>query len=72
MTPREIVRRALEFQRPPRMPVWLPSLGVSDDAGIGATDPGAKRFMYECFSRRSEKVYGSRLPEPNPPQERTT
>jgi uroporphyrinogen decarboxylase len=33
MTSKEIVRRALHFQRPPRLPALMGSLGVSDVAG---------------------------------------
>lgn len=39
-----------------------------DDIGIGVTDPGTKPYMYEVFSRWSEKVYGEPLPEPKIPK----
>lgn len=39
-----------------------------DDVGIGVTDPGTKPYMYEVFSRWSEKLYGERLPEPRTPE----
>jgi hypothetical protein len=35
-----------------------------DDAAIGVTDPGIKRYMYEVFSAYSEQLYGQPLPEP--------
>ena len=34
-----------------------------DNEAIGVSDLGVKRFMYECFSRYSEKLYGQPLPE---------
>ena len=34
-----------------------------DNRAIGVEDPEIKRFMYECFSRYSEKIYGQPLPE---------
>lgn len=34
MTPKEIVRRAVHRQKPPRLPVSAPALGVNDFAGI--------------------------------------
>ncbi|MFC1716083.1 uroporphyrinogen decarboxylase family protein [Candidatus Poribacteria bacterium] len=34
-----------------------------DSEAIGVTDLGIKRYMYECFSRRSEELYGQPLPE---------
>ena len=34
-----------------------------DNEAIGVADMGIKRFMYECFSRRSEELYGQPLPE---------
>ncbi|MFW6146443.1 MAG: uroporphyrinogen decarboxylase family protein [Planctomycetota bacterium] len=33
-----------------------------DNAAIGVTDPATKPFMYACFSRWSEKLYGTPLP----------
>ena len=33
-----------------------------DNRAIGVTNPDIKRFMYECFSRHSEKLYGEPLP----------
>ncbi len=33
-----------------------------DNAAIGVIDPQTKPFMYECFSRWSEKLYGAPLP----------
>ena len=38
MEPREIVRRAIEFDCPPRIPVRFASLGVDDTFSVG---PGA-------------------------------
>ncbi len=34
-----------------------------DNEAIGVSDLGIKRFMYECFSRHSEELYGQPLPE---------
>ena len=34
-----------------------------DNEAIGVADQGIKRYMYECFSRRSEELYGQPLPE---------
>ena len=34
-----------------------------DNRAIGVTNPDIKRFMYECFSRHSEELYGEPLPE---------
>jgi hypothetical protein len=34
------------------------------DEAIGVRDPSIKMYMYEAFSRWSEKLYGSPLPEP--------
>ena len=34
MTPREIVKRAIHYQRPPRLPVIMGALGVCDTAGV--------------------------------------
>jgi len=39
-----------------------------DDVGIGVRDPGTKLYMYQQFSRWSEKLYGQPLPEPIVPQ----
>jgi hypothetical protein len=39
-----------------------------DDAGIGVRDPGMKQYMYERFSRWSEKLYGQPLPPPKIPK----
>ena len=36
-----------------------------DDAAIGVTDEGVKAYMYDTFSRWSEKVYGMPLPPRN-------
>ena len=33
-----------------------------DDEGIGVKDPGIKAFMYDTFSKWSEKLYGEPLP----------
>jgi hypothetical protein len=38
-----------------------------DDAGIGVTDRGIKRFMYDEFSRCSQTLYGQPLPPPSAP-----
>ena len=34
-----------------------------DDDAIGVSDPAIKRYMYNAFSRHSERLYGERLPE---------
>ncbi len=39
MTSREIVQRAIHFQRPPRLPVVFELLGRSDTAGVGPEPP---------------------------------
>jgi len=41
MTSREIVRRALRFERPPRLPVSFGALGCSDFAGLPVLDDPA-------------------------------
>jgi hypothetical protein len=38
-----------------------------DDVGIGVKDPTLRRFIYDEFSKWSEKLYGQPLPEPQPP-----
>jgi hypothetical protein len=40
-----------------------------DPAGIGVNDPDIKLYMYDCFSRYSEEIYGQPLPPPRVPQE---
>ncbi len=66
-------RRKIEADAEALMQHWASPEGgfffsdYGDDAGIGVTDAGAKGFMYECFSRLSEKMYGNRLPEPRVP-----
>jgi hypothetical protein len=37
------------------------------DAAIGVKDPGIKRFMYDEFSRHSQRLYGEALPQPASP-----
>lgn len=32
------------------------------DAAIGVKDPGIKRYMYDCFSAGSQRLYGTPLP----------
>ena len=39
MTPREIVKKAIHWQRPPRLPVSMSSLGVNDRIGIPVKAP---------------------------------
>ncbi len=39
MTSREIVRRAIHFQRPPRLPVLMGCFGVDDAGGVGCRAP---------------------------------
>ncbi len=34
-----------------------------DGDAIGVSDPAIKRYMYNAFSRHSERLYGERLPE---------
>jgi len=39
MTSKEILKKAINFQRPPRLPVLLGALGVSDSAGLWSRQP---------------------------------
>jgi len=47
MTSREIVQRAIRFLRPPRLPVQMGSLGVSDTAWLPVKRPAAFRPVCE-------------------------
>lgn len=67
-------RKQIEEDAEKLMTYWAdPSGGFifsdyGDDVGIGVTDPGTKPYMYEVFSRWSEKLYGQPLPEPRMPE----
>jgi len=56
------------------MRCWASPLGgfvfsdYGDSEAIGVNDPQIKFYMYEQFSRASERLYGLPLPEPQMPQ----
>ncbi len=60
MTSREIVQRAIRFERPPRLPVRFDALGVADTAGIPVSAPESFRPSvpgedeWGCIWRKSE------------------
>ena len=61
-------RRQIENDVEKLMTHWASPAGgfilsdYGDDAAIGVRDAGVKRYMYECFSRWSERLYGQPLP----------
>jgi uroporphyrinogen decarboxylase len=60
--------KAIEADAAALMTHWASSDGgfvfsdYGDDKAIGVQDPSAKRFMYDAFSRWSERIYGAPLP----------